>query len=475
MLCAAWLAAWNAQAFAQDYRSVFPTGPTGVEERLEDWKKANEAVGRFRRGHIDILKQEPADPPAPAAAQAPVLDAEAAVRLAMENNPRLAASLASLAIGDADRRSASSLPNPHLAFGRIREGQTVELERMLSFNVLNLITLPWRARYASERLELAKLGHAQEVIRLSAETRKAWVRAVAARQTALYMRQARDAAEAGAELARRMARVGNFSKLQQAREQATLAELTAQLARAEQAAVSERAALTRLLGVETAYSLPDRLPDIQQALPAREDVQAQALRDRLDVRAARDEAGYIARSLGYTRITGAFDGLELGIVRNTTFDNASGTKETSRGFELDLPLPIFDWNARADRAEATYRQATARVREVALLARSEAGEAWHGWRTAHELAKHYEREIVPLRKFISDETLLRYNGMLASVWELLAETRNHVAAINGAIDAQRDFWLADTDLNTALTGTSPGGLNALQGKKWTEENSSAGH
>ena len=67
---------------------------------------------------------------------------------------------------------------------------------------------------------------------------------------------------------------------------------------------------------------------------------------------------------------------------------------------------------------------------------------------------------MPLRQAIQEETLLRYNGMLASIFDLLAETRNQVAGVSAAIEAQRDFWLADTDLRTALNGTSPGALAA---------------
>lgn len=406
------------------------------------------------------------------------LDADTAVRVALLNNPGLQASMAALSISDAERVQAASLPSPHLALGRLREGQTVEIERMLSFNVINLITLPWRARYAQQRMDLAKVQAAQEVIRTAAETRKAWIHAVAAQQNAHYMRSAKEAAEAGAELARRMARVGNWSKLQQAREQSTLADLTAQLARAEQAALAEREKLTRrmgLWGAQADYALPERLPDLPKALPERRDVEAQALRERLDVRAARDETRHVADSLGYVRATGVIDALEIGFVRNTEFDNAAGTRSTKRGVEIELPLPLFDWGARGARADATYMQSVARVRAVAVQARSEAREAWHGWRTAYDLARHYRDEIVPLRKFISDETVLRYNGMLASVWELLGETRNHVAAVQGAIAAQRDFWLADTDLNTVLTGTSPGGLAALRSEGGGAAPAAQGH
>ena len=84
---------------------------------------------------------------------------------------------------------------------------------------------------------------------------------------------------------------------------------------------------------------------------------------------------------------------------------------------------------------------------------------------------------MPLRRFISDETTLRYNGMLASVWDLLAEARASTQAVADAIDAQRDFWLAETDLQLALTGTSPGAQPSLSSSASTSStNSSAqGH
>lgn len=407
------------------------------------------------------------------------LDADTAVRIALLNNPGLEAGFATLAIGDADRVAAATLPNPHFAFSRLREGHTLELERMLSFNVLQLFTLPWRAQQADRSLQLARLRAAQDLVRTAADTRKAWLNAVAARQTADYLRDAQEAAEAGAELARRMARVGNFSRLQHAREQALLAEVAAQRARAEQAAVAEREKLTRLLGLwgqEAAYSLPARLPDVPAALPERGDIEATALRERLDVRAARDESTAVAATLGFTRATGVLDALTIGLRHDTNFDNDAGTRENKDGFEIELPIPLFDWGqARNARAQASYLQSVARLREVAVRARSEAREAWHGWRTAHDLARHYRDEIVPLRRFIADETQLRYNGMLVSVWDLLAETRNHITAVNGAIAAQRDFWLADTDLRTALSGTSPGALAGPGAAPAAAEAASQGH
>lgn len=407
------------------------------------------------------------------------LSAEGAVRIALLNNPGLQSALATLDISDAARAQAGSAPNPHFSIGSFAEGDKLELERMLRFDVIGLLFLPWKAQWQGRQHELAKLQAAQEVIRLAAETRKTWINAVAAQQTAHYMRQVKDAAEAGTELARRMARVGNWSRLQQAREQVFLADAAAQLARAQQNAFSEREKLTRLMGLwgpQTQFTLEQRLPDLPAQAVAMQDVEAKALRERLDVRSAVAESAHVADSLGLVKATGYLNGLTLGYKHASTTDGATGERDIKHGWELELPLPIFDWGtARNARAQAVYLQSAERVRDVAVKARSEARETYHGWRTSYDLARHYRDEVVPLRKFISDEVLLRYNGMLSSVWDLLGDMRQQVMSVNSAIEAQRDFWLADTDLQTTLTGTSPGALAGLKGGSAAMGGEAKGH
>ncbi len=390
------------------------------------------------------------------------LSAESAVRIALLNNPGLHSALAQLDISDAQRVQAGRAPNPHVSIAEYAEGSKLEIERVLRFDVVGLLFLPWKAKWQGQQHELAKLQAAQEVIILATNTRKAWINTVAAQQTVAYMGQVKDAAEAGAELARRMARVGNWSKLQQAREQVFLADAAAQLARAQQTLFSERERLTRLMGLwgtQTQFTLAQRLPDLPPQAADMQDMEARALRERLDVRSAVAEAGYVADSLGMTKTVGYLNGLTLAYKNANISDSAAGTNDIKHGWELELPLPIFDWGtARNARAQALYMQSATRVRDVAVKARSEAREAYHGWRTTYDLARHYRDEVVPLRKVISDEVLLRYNGMLASVWDLLGDMRQQVMSVNNAIEAQRDFWLADADLQLTLTGTSPGTL-----------------
>lgn len=407
------------------------------------------------------------------------LSAEAAVTIALLNNPALQSAFAQLAISDADRAQAGRLPNPHVSLGALREGDLRTINRAIGFDILGLLTLPWRSTWQSQQTELAKLQAAQEVVRLAADTRKAWVHAVAAQQTAAYLRDVKEATEAGAELARRMARVGNWSRLRQAQEQLTLADATAQLARAELAARSRREQLIRLMGLwggQTHFTLVERLPDLPAAPRDTGDVEAQAIARRLDVQSAIDESQYVASSLGYTRARGLVGTLAIGYERNSVFNHATGEKSVERGPTLELELPLFDGgSARNARAEALYQQSVSKVRTVAGTARSEAREAYATYRTAYDLAVAYRDEVVPLRRFVADETLLRYNGMFASLWDLLAEANKSVLAVNSAIEAQRDFWIADTDMQTALTATSPGGLQALQATRGNATTEPQGH
>lgn len=392
---------------------------------------------------------------------------ETAVRLALLNSPAVRMHLAQLRISEAERVQAITLPNPHFSFMRAVEGDKVMLERAIGFNIMSLITLPWRSQWQNQQYEMARLETSQNIIRIAADARKAWINAVAAEQSAQYAAQASTAAQAAGELARRMAQVGNWSRLNQAKEQSVLADTLAAQARAENTAFSEREKLIRVLGLwgpQAQFKLPDRLPELPTSLLDSKTIEAQALAQRLDVRAAAAQAEAVGRSLGFVRSTGLINALDWKGFRETTTDQNTFDKERKRGWELELPIPIFDWGGAANaRAQASYAQALAKIQMTAVTARSEAREAWHSYRTAHDLARHYRDEIVPLRQFINDQTLLQYNGMLVGVFDLINDTRTNIAAVRACIDAYRDFWLIETDLQVALSGTSPGGMAGLSG------------
>jgi outer membrane protein TolC len=386
------------------------------------------------------------------------LSMDDAVQLALLNNRGLQADLHELGIAEADLVQAGRLPNPGFGFGRLTAGDEVEIERSLHLDLARLIALPMIRQLEARRFAQAQGQAATRVLALAADTRSAWVTAVAAEESVRYTRQVTQAAEAGAELARRMAAVGNHSRLQQTREQAFYAEAALNAARAEQAQQRARERLTRLLGLwgaSTAFRLPERLPDLPPAPRELPDVERLAIEQRLDVQAARLGVEQTARNLGLTRATRFVDVLELGLVRNS-----SNAAPTQTGWEIGFEIPLFDGgSARVAKSRSVYRQAVERAAQTAINARSEVREAYGGYRAAWDIAKHQRDEIVPLRRRIAEENLLRYNGMLVGVFELLADARSQITSVNGAIDALRDFWLAHADLELALVGKP--GLAAL--------------
>ena len=383
------------------------------------------------------------------------LTADSAVEIALLNNRALQASYSELGVAESDLVRAGRLANPSFSFGRLGGGSAVEIDRAVLFDVLGLFTLPLARQVEQGRFEQTQLQAAHETVGVAGEARKAFFEAVTAQQLVGYFRQVKEAADAANELAKRMAAAGNFNKLAQMREQSFYSDATAQLARAQHQAVATRERLTRVLalgGDQLDFKLPERLPDLPSAPAEPKDAEQTAMEKRLDVLMAKHATEATARSLGLTKTTRFVNVLNVG------YQNQSNTGESRRnGYEIELELPLFDFgSARVARAEATYMQSVNRTAQVAINARSEVRESYSAYRTAYDLAKHYRDEVVPLRKRISDENLLRYNGMLASVFDLLADSKDQIASVAGAVEALRDYWVAETHLQSALTGRSPG-------------------
>ncbi len=384
------------------------------------------------------------------------LNADDAVQLALINSPAMQALLAQSWADSASAAQSGRLPNPLLTLDWIRSPGTVDIGRMLGVGLLDILNLPRRNRIAQSRLEQGQLQLTTDVIDKVTQVRQAWVAAVGAQQSLTYAKQVSDSAEASAELARRMLAVGNFNKLQRGRQQAFYADASAQWAHATHTATASREALVRLLGLTDAQAqqlqLPGRLPDVPTAPRTPEDVSAAASRGRLDIKTAQAAVNATAAAQGLNVLT-SFTDIELSVIRNTSKDRADGLRTQSRGAEVALTLPIFDWGdlkrtamnaqmlAAANRLEGTVRAAGSNLRE-----------SYSAYRTTYDIAKHYRDEIVPLRKLIADENVLRYNGMLIGVFELLADSRDQIASVIAAINAQQQFWMADAALQSSILG-----------------------
>merc|ERR1711969_372376 len=120
---------------------------------------------------------------------------------------------------------------------------------MIATNLQAMMTRERRVDIAKTRFEQTQLKAVNETLRLAADTRRAWIRAVSAFEAVAYLQQGQVAADAASELAAELGRSGALAKAGQAREHAFYAELTGQLAEARLNAALAKEELTRLMGL----------------------------------------------------------------------------------------------------------------------------------------------------------------------------------------------------------------------------------
>ncbi|MFM9848065.1 MAG: TolC family protein [Hyphomicrobiaceae bacterium] len=390
------------------------------------------------------------------------LTAGSAVQIALLNNRGLQAAYNELGISEAQMVEASLPPAPRLGFARLVGSGGFEIERQIVQNVLALLTLPRRREIAEARFRQAQVRAVEATLRVAAETMRAYYRAVAAGESVRFLVDAQASAQTVSELAKQLGETGAMSKLDQAREHVFYVEISGQVAGARLRQRVEKERLTRALGawgMDTAFRLPDKLTSLPAKPKTLPWVESEAVRRRVDLVMARMEIDILAKELGLTRKTRFINALEVAGVSTTEKDviTDGGATEVDkisrRGFDVDFQIPIYDFGeSRVRLAEETYMRAVNRLLERAVNARSEAREAYQGYRGAYDIALHYDREVLPLRKIISDETLLNYNAMIRDLFALLADARARILANGQAIEARRDFWLASVDLHTAIVG-----------------------
>ncbi len=387
------------------------------------------------------------------------LSTEAAVQVALLNNKGLQAAYDELALAETDLVEASLPPNPVFSVSRISGDGASEVERQIVGDILALATLPFRSDIARDRFRAAQLKAALQTLRLAAEVRRAYVRAVAANEMVGLLTEAKSTAEATAQLASKLGETGSLNKLDQAREQVFYAETTAELASARDAAANARERLARLLGLwdgDLAFRIPDHLPPLPRRPQTQPFIEADAVGHRLDLQMARIELAALAKSLQLTDATRFVTLLDVaGIDRRTHDPDTAPFRE--RGFDVAFQIPIFDGGEiRVRQAAETYNRAFNRLTEQAINIRSEAREAYRSYRSAYDIASHYQREILPLRKIIIEEMQLQFSSMQVDVFALLVEARQRIGSQRAAIEANQAFWLAQSELQAVVNGGGTG-------------------
>ena len=375
-----------------------------------------------------------------------------AVQIALLNNRGLQAQYAQLGIAVSDLQAVSRLPDITLSLAHLREGDSLAVDRAISFDLLTLLTRPAARRLEQQNLQHVRLSVMAEMLNLATATRRAWIEVVAAKELEASSKQTNQAAQVARDVVERLLQVGNLSRLDLLREQALYADTQAELAQAQQHVILRQAQLTALLGLwgeDSQYSLPSTLASLPDSPRADNATESTALQQRVDVLAANQSSQRLAQSLGMTRTNRFIDVLDLGYQRNSVSGQAM-----QKGYDISVRVPLFTGGTRQAKAQFLYQQSLDQAADTAIRARAEVRASYSSYRLAYDTAKHYQQQVLPVRAQIAEEIMLRYNGMLLSVLDVIANARDQAQAQRAAIAAKRNFWLADSTLEAAMNGST---------------------
>ena len=383
------------------------------------------------------------------------LSADAAVQIALLNNAELQAAYNRLGIAEAVAVQSSRPPLPIFSFDDVSTSLELDIERKIVASILSVATWPARSKIAGVRIEQAELRAAEETLRLAAETRKAYIRAVAAREILTTLHASKANADTTAALTEQLTATGAVNKLDHARAQVFASELGAQVTAASLQATAAQEQLTRLMGLwgsDLDRLLPRTLPPLPAKSMTLAVVERDAMDRRVDLAVARLEVEALARSYGLTRSTRLVNVLDASGISKTQKDKGVPSADGG-GFDIAFEVPIYDFGrAKVREAEQRYLEGVNTLGGMVINARSEARQAYGAYASTRAIVVKYEREVLPLRKTISEQTELQYNAMQVDAFVLLDAARANETAKVASIEAKRNFWIASVDLSVAVLG-----------------------
>jgi outer membrane protein, heavy metal efflux system len=383
------------------------------------------------------------------------LTADAAVQVALLSSPRLRAHFEELAIAQADLVQAGLLKNPVFTIGRTAweaEHIAPNLFASVEQDFLDIITMPMRKRVAATELEAAKLEVADNVLEVAAEVREAFYTAQAAEQVLAMRRVIEEASKTASELAHRQYEAGTMSDLALNTELGLAAQTTLDLKRAEGEASVTREKLNKLMGTwgpRTAWKMSAKLPELPKNEPSLDRLESVAIEQRLDVAAARRnlQAMDYALSLAKTtRWTGAVN-VAVGVGR------LRHNKRIAFGPSVALEIPLFDQRqAQIAKLEAHKRQSENELHALAIDVRADVRSSRVRVLTARGVVEEYGKVVVPLREKVVRFSQEQYDAMLIGVYQLIQAKQGEFDAYREYIEALRDYWIAQSDLERAIGG-----------------------
>ncbi len=414
------------------------------------------------------------------------ITSDEAVRIALVNNPTLAAAFSEIGFARADLVQSGLFSNPTLAMSIAFPdgGGLSNIQATFAQNIGDLWQIPVRKKAAERSLDAAILNVAQQAVQLTNVTKTSYFTAVAADETLRIAEENRDLAAQLLKVAEARQLTGAVGELDVnlAKGTAFVADLDLQRARLESR--SSRRQLGIALGLtDPVEQLSPTTPLAvdSASLPRAECIEEIALADRLDIRAAREvvEGSQARMRLEYLKV---FPDLSIGFYnernesrslpgRRIPADTARasvaagqltapeiqsrGQRQQERSQEItnifgpafNLTLPIFDQNqAQIAKAKLLYEQSAVELDVLERAARQRIREALDQVETTRNMSRYFRDTLLPQARSNLELSRKSYEVGRASVIVLLDAQRMLLSTRRDPIAAELGHSIAIAEL-----------------------------
>lgn len=380
------------------------------------------------------------------------LTADAAIQIALLNNPKVQATFEELGIARANLVEAGLLTNPSFEI-EVRyphvKGLKTNIEYLITSSLLDVFLIPLRTRLARTEFEQTKLRVSNEILDLAFEVRETYYELIAEIKRIKYIQSNVELTSIISDIFSKQIAIGNVNALEFQLAQARLLEAELELSRSQAEVIRLKEKLNRLLGFsnDICLILPESLPVIDYYgfdLCALESI---ALEKRLDLQVARYEIARLSLMLGL-KDWWTYTYLKAGLAGERDTD---GTNVIGPGFSGEIPVFNYGQAARM-RLFAQLRQAHDQLANLEVRVLSEVREAHKLLMIYEKIINDYQTRLLPMQGKIVDSSEELYNVMGLGVDKLLENKRQEVVASQNYTKSLKKYWVARVELDRALGG-----------------------
>lgn len=391
------------------------TSPQSIDSKR--WREANTDVGRFQRGHADLLKAERG-------------------RTVQDSRARL---------------------------GAYKEDTTApELTEQTARKATLMLHADLLSSQAVSGLE--KMTRNAQLLARQQATYRLWVEAVSAKEQLIIQRRIMEAASISLELAKRMEKIGNWDRNRVIDIEISYENTRTQLLNADQEAFNSRQQLFAQIGSDhwrlpAALTKPPPLTGLSELLSSPEQQYAELQARHPQLTLIKKEAEYYERIVGPAMLEQWRQQVEALIEPSGTWTHSISTLDRTK----------IIWNHDLDKA-ITSR---AEISRINIKTKSDLHQAREHLRATHTQATDILDTMQRLYSSAEEEAVMRYSGMFISTWSLIAKAQAKMQTEISVAQGKRAFWIALLDMQAFLAGapymgpgkvTGDADTNSLQGK-----------